>query len=312
MAGWLHAYWYYRGRLLEAVRWLTLAATALGDGGATAAPAPAADAIDEAWVHLGLAKMLAHQGRIDQARLHSERGLAVADRIAPEHLGAFGLDVAIQAGNMWSAGDPETARHLLTRTTELAATTREAVLDVLSDATRSLVESDVVEPARTIVRAEDVYPRARALELDVAAWMAARAGSYAALAAADADSGMLWSGRVIELHLREGGELGGAFVEMRANFLTLAGYHRTAVVLYSAARAQRAREGLAWRSAPETPALLERARAALDPDDYERAWQEGEGLTLGGVVHVAVDLDRRVVEPSAPTRAAPAASRSSS
>ncbi|MCO1656482.1 AfsR/SARP family transcriptional regulator [Pseudonocardia humida] len=304
-AGWLHAYWYYRGRLLEAVRWLSLAATALGDGGA-------ADAIDEAWVHLGLAKMLAHQGRTDQARSHSERGLAVADRIAPEHLSAFGLDVAIQAGNMWSAGDPETARHLLTRTIELAGTTRDVVLEVLSDATRSLVESDVVEPARTIARAEQVYPRARALELDVAAWMAARAGSYAALSAADADSGMLWSDRVIELHLREGGELGGAFVEMRANFLTLAGHHRTAVVLYSAARAQRDREGLAWRSAPETSTLLDRARAALDPGEYERAWQEGEHLTLGGVVHVAVDVGSGVVEPSAPRQAARTAPRSSS
>jgi predicted ATPase/DNA-binding SARP family transcriptional activator len=316
MAGWLHAYWYYRGRLLEAVRWLTLAATALDGGGAAAAPgpaaAPAADAIDEAWVHLGLAKMLAHQGRTDQARSHSERGLAVADRIAPEHLSAFGLDVAIQAGNMWSAGDPGTARQLLTRTTELAAATRDVVLEVLSEATRCLVESDVVEPARTIARAEQVYPRARALELDVAAWMAARAGSYAALGAADADSGMLWSGRVIDLHLREGGELGGAFVEMRANFLTLAGHHRTAVVLYSAARAQRDREGLAWRSAPETSTLLDRARAALDPGEYERAWQEGKDLTLDGVVHIAVDLDSGVVEPPAPEQAARAAPRSSS
>jgi hypothetical protein len=102
---------------------------------------------------------------------------------------------------------------------------------------------------------------------------------------------MLWSNRVVELHLREGGELGGAFVEMRANFLTLAGHHRTAVMLYSAARAQRDREGLAWRSAPETATLLERARTALGPREYERAWREGEGPTFGEVVHVAVDLD---------------------
>ena len=42
MAGWLHGYWYYRGQLVEAVRWLELAVEAL-DG--------EAEAIDEAWVH---------------------------------------------------------------------------------------------------------------------------------------------------------------------------------------------------------------------------------------------------------------------
>ena len=57
MAGWLHGYWYYRGQLVEAVRWLELAVEALDEG---------AEAIDEAWVHLGLAKMLAHQGRVDR------------------------------------------------------------------------------------------------------------------------------------------------------------------------------------------------------------------------------------------------------
>jgi hypothetical protein len=121
--------------------------------------------------------------------------------------------------------------------------------------------------------------------------MAARAGSHAALAAADVDAGMRWSERVIELHRQEGGELGGAFVEMRANFLALAGDHRAAVVLYSAARAQMHREGLAWRSAAETSELRARSRAALDPDDYEQAWREGEDLTLSDVVRPAVDLD---------------------
>jgi predicted ATPase/DNA-binding SARP family transcriptional activator len=273
-AGWLHGYWYYRGQLVEAVRWLELACTALDDQ----------DPIATAWVHLGLAKMLAHQGRLDRSRRHSELGVAVADRLGPADIGAFGLDVAIQAGNLWSAGDPETGRQLLARTAELAATGGDAVLAVLADATRSLVESDVVAPVVTLERAEQVYPRARALDLDVAAWMVARAGSYAALAASDADTGMTWSERVIELHLAEGGELGGAFVEMRANFLTLAGDHRTAVQLYSAARAQRNREGLEWRSMPSTDELRARARAALAPSDYEKAWRAGADLTLGEII----------------------------
>jgi hypothetical protein len=290
MAGWLHGYWYYRGQLVEAVRWLELAVGALDAGSGPTGDA-AGDAIDEAWVHIGLAKMLAHQGRIDRARWHGELGLAATDRIAPEHLGAFGLDVAIQAGNMWSAGDPGTARELLARTTALAATTGDPVLDVLAEATRSLVESDAVEAEATLVRAEEVYPRARGLDLDVAAWMAARAGSYAALSAGDAETGMRWSERVIELHLQEGGELGGAFVEMRANFLAMAGDHRAAVQLYSAAQAQRLREGLEWRSAPETDQLRARARLALSPSEYERAWRDGADLTLREIIQAAVDLD---------------------
>jgi predicted ATPase/DNA-binding SARP family transcriptional activator len=289
VAGWLHGYWYYRGRLVEAVRWLELAVTALEAGSG-----PGDEAIDEAWVHLGLAKMLAHQGRTERARRHGELGLSVTDRIAPAHLGAFGLDIAIQAGNMWSAGDPATARELLARTVALVATTEDPVLDVLAEATRSLVESDAVEPALTLERAEEVYPRARALELDVAAWMAARAGSYAALSAGDAETGLRWSERVIELHLREGGELGGAFVEMRANFLALAGDHRAAVRLYSAAQSQRHREGLEWPTAPETDQLRARARAALSSTDDERAWREGADLTLGEIVQAATDLDGRL------------------
>jgi predicted ATPase/DNA-binding SARP family transcriptional activator len=288
MAGWLHGYWYYRGQLVEAVRWLELAVRAVHTRSA-----PTDEAIDEAWVHIGLAKMLAHQGRIEEARRQGELGLAVTDRIAPDHLGAFGLDVAIQAGNMWSAGDPATARKLLGRTAALAAATGDPVLDVLAEATRCLVESEAVEPAVTLVRAEEVYPRARALELDVAAWMAARAGSYAALSAGDATTGMRWSERVIELHLQEGGELGGAFVEMRANFLVMAGDHRAAVQLYSAAQAQRHREGLEWRVAPETDELRARARAALSPSEDELAWREGADLALREIVRAAVDLDGR-------------------
>jgi hypothetical protein len=261
------------------------------DAGSAPTDDAAGEAIDEAWVHIGLAKMLAHQGRIERARWHGELGLAVTDRIEPEHLGAFGLDVAIQAGNMWSAGDPGTARELLARTAALAAATGDPVLDVLAEATRSLVESDVVEPEATLVRAEEVYPRARGLDLDVAAWMAARAGSYAALSAGDAETGMRWSERVIELHLQEGGELGGAFVEMRANFLAMAGDHRAAVQLYSAAQAQRRREGLEWRSAPETDQLRARARRALSPSEYERAWRDGADLTLREIIQAAVDLD---------------------
>ncbi|GEC27745.1 MULTISPECIES: BTAD domain-containing putative transcriptional regulator [Pseudonocardia] len=273
-AGWLHGYWYYRGQLVEAVRWLELGCAALDDR----------DPMASAWVHLGLAKMLAHQGRLDRSRRHSELGLAVADRLEPADIGAFGLDVAIQAGNLWSAGDPETGRELLARTTELASAGDTPVLAVLVDATRCLVESDVAEPGVTLDRAEQVYPLARALDLDVAAWMVARAGSYAALAAGAAETGMAWSERVIELHLAEGGELGGAFVEMRANFLALAGDHRTAVALYSAARTQRHREGLEWRSMPATDELRAAARAALTPSDYEKAWRAGADLTLGEII----------------------------
>ena len=268
-AGWLHGYWYYRGQLVEAVRWLELACAAVDPD----------DALAVAWVHIGLAKMLAHQGRLDRSREHSALGLAVADRIGPGERGAFGLDVAIQAGNLWSAGDPEAGRGLLDRIPG-----GDPVLEVLADAARSLVESDLADPATTLERAEAVYPRARALDLDVAAWMAARAGSYAALAAGAAEVGMTWSERVIELHLAEGGELGGAFVEMRANFLALAGDHPAAVRLYSAARAQRNREGLEWRSAPETDGLRATARAALSPSDYEKAWRAGADLTLAEII----------------------------
>lgn len=291
MAGWLHGYWYYRGQLLEAVRWLELAVSALGAPVGESAGESRDDAIEVAWVHLGLAKMLAHQGRLDESRRHSERGLAVSDRLAPEHLGAFGLDVAIQAGNLWSAGDAGTAQQLLGRTAELAASHDDPVLGVLLAATRSLVRSDVDDPALTLERAEEAYRKARALELDVAAWMAARAGGYAALAAGDAGTGMLWSGRVIELHLREGGQLGGEFIEMRANFLTMAGDHRGAVVLYAAARAQRRREGLEWRTAARTDELAARARSALRPPEEEQARREGEELTLNDIIHTDVDLD---------------------
>jgi hypothetical protein len=124
--------------------------------------------------------------------------------------------------------------------------------------------------------------------------MVARAGSYASLSAGDAETGMRWSERVIELHLREGGELGGAFVEMRANFLAMAGDHRAAVQLYSAAQAQRQREGLEWRSATETDQLRAHARAAVSPSEYERAWREGADLTLREIVQAAVELDGQV------------------
>jgi hypothetical protein len=73
----------------------------------------------------------------------------------------------------------------------------------------------------------------------------------------------------------------------------MAGDHRAAVQLYSAAQAQRHREGLEWRVAPETDELRARARAALSQSEDELAWCEGADLALHEIVRAAVDLDGR-------------------
>lgn len=286
LAGWLHGYWWYRGMLLDALRWLEVAVAVMerleSDGARIAA-------IETAWVRLGLAKMLAHRARVDLALPHIERAYEVETALPPEHRAAYGLDLAILAGNVWSVGDTALARQLVERVYRLNEDSADRALGIIADATACLVECDSVDPDVTETRATKAYHDATAENLDVAAWTAARAGSHAALTAGDAQTGLLWSGRVIRRHRRDGGELGGAFLEIRANFLALAGNYRGAAVLYAAARTHLQREGLLWRPAPRTDELRARTRAALSSLDYEEAGREGENLDLATIADTMSD-----------------------
>ena len=85
-------------------------------------------------------------------------------------------------------------------------------------------------------------------------------------------------------HVRLGTGGGGLFIENRANFAAQAGDYRAAARFYAAARTETRRAAMVWPRRPLTLDLLALTRRHLDPADYERAWQEGERLSLADIV----------------------------
>lgn len=94
----------------------------------------------------------------------------------------------------------------------------------------------------------------------MAAWMSSNALALAALRSGQAENGLPWSTRSIELYMQLGARQGGPWLEVRADLHALAGQPHRAVQLYSAARAASRRAGTVWPRLPISRELLNRVR----------------------------------------------------
>jgi len=169
----------------------------------------------------------------------------------------------------------------LTRVVDL---TGSANLSLLSDAVGCEVLYVQGRGEEAIGRARSVQERASAAGNLMASWLAAGPAVVTALMAAKPADGIPWWDRCVKDHLHFGTGAAGMFMETRANFAAQSGDYLEAARLYAVARAETRQAGMPWPRRPLSQELMTATQDYLSRADYERAWHDGERLTMSDVV----------------------------
>lgn len=276
MAYRLAYYWYYRERLVEATRWLRLGHDTVLGGDQTEA------VLSTLW----LSAVLTVQRRLDLA-LPEVNGIEARVRSVPrERLVEVGEALVGLACSFYHAEARQplrTATVLLRWVVEHAP---DANLRLLADAVNScslLVEGRLAE---AVDLAMSVQARAEVEDHPMAAYVSTAPLVMGALHAGNPAEGLPWIERCLRMHLRLGTGAVGMFTETRANFTAQLGDFAAAARMYGAARTATRRAAMVWPNREETRALMAATRDQLSCADYERAWQEGTGMTLSELVSI--------------------------
>ncbi|MBV9923298.1 MAG: hypothetical protein JOY78_20955, partial [Pseudonocardia sp.] len=272
-------YWYYRARMLEGTRWLQLACDVLREG----------ELVDALLARMTLATALAVQGRIDLAHPHIDHALehlplVPADRLVEVGECMIALITAAWVPAAWMPAAAQTVVTLHRRLDRVAERAADADLRLLTDAVGSVAALAAGGPDDAVRDAKRVHEQAVAAGNITAAWISAGAPMIVALLTAQPDEGIPWLRRLMRSHARFGTGGAGSFVENRANFAAQAGEYREAAKLYAVARTETRRAAMVWPRRQITHELLDRTRERLGRADYERAWQEGERLSVTDIL----------------------------
>lgn len=266
----LQFYWYYRAGLVEGTRWLQLGREVLDDG----------DPTDVVLADGALAAALLLQGRVAQARPHVDDLLKRLPLVDPDRLVEVGETMAGLAGSSWLPDAVDLVIGVHEQLTRVADRAEDLDLQLLTDAVGCVASVARGRPEQAARDATQVHQRAVAAGNIMAGWFSAAIHMLVDVLAGRPDHGIPWVNRAIQGHARFGPGGGGLYIENRANFAAQAGDFATAARIFALARLETHRAGMVWPRRPLTGQLLNLTRSRLDPADFDRAWQEGERLTI--------------------------------
>ena len=274
LASRLFYYWYYRERLVEAGRWLTLGHD-IASGG---------DPTDALLARISLATGQSLQRRLDLARPHLDDLQELIRATPPERLVEVGEGLVGLAMALYVCEEPALLHELHSLLTWVVSEAANANLALLTDAVGccSLLLSGHLEAA--VALATSVQERAERSDNLTARWVSTAPLIIGALHAARPADGIPWADRCLATHLQLGTGSVGLFTETRANFTAQLGDYPQAARTYAASRIATLRAGMVWPNREHTHGLLALTRDKLSRADYERAWQEGEQLSLADLV----------------------------
>lgn len=270
----LFFYWYYREMMVEASRWLQLAHDAALDG----------EPVDLFLAKVALAAALALQGRDDLARPYIDDVLRSPPTTDPGGLievgeALIGLTVAAMfRGQNWLIVELD---HRVGQIVDLADSENLRLLARAVACRASFARGLVAE---SISEARSIQQCALAAGNLMASWMVTGPAIITALQAGKPADGIPWMARAMADHLHFGTGGAGLFVETLANFTALEGEYAAAAQLYAAGHSETLRAAMPWPRRTLTDQLLALTRDNLSPGDYERAWQDGERLTMTDIV----------------------------
>jgi predicted ATPase/DNA-binding SARP family transcriptional activator len=274
----LSFYWYYRQQMVEASRWLQLGHHILSAG----------DPVDLLLAKIGLAAALALQGRVDLASPLVDEILGQLPDAAPERRVEIGEGLVGLAFAMWWRDEHQLVVEVHRQLTSVVDLTGSANLGLLADAVGCEALAVQGRPEESIGRARFVQERASAAGNLMASWLVAGPPVVVALLAAKPADGIPWWNSCVQDHLHFGTGAAGMFMETRADFAAQAGDYLEAARLYAVARAETRRAGMPWPRRPLSQELMTTTRDYLSRADYERAWHDGERLTMSEVVGSSV------------------------
>jgi DNA-binding SARP family transcriptional activator len=269
LAGSLGNYWYYRGMLLEAARWVRLAFGHL----ALARP------VDAAHLHASAARGRLFAGDLDGAEAHLDALCAAVDELSGSDLLHVG-DILV--GALWATSRlpaDEVRRRLVARIAEIADRSGDPITTLQSRLAALAVASEP-DPERRLAEAEAVHAEAERADNREVGWMVAILGGAAAEEAGDLDLGLAWSRRGIGHHLALGSRQAQPEMERHAVLCARSGDDAAAVRTLAGARTQNERNGMRWPFLAESTTVLEGAARRLGAAAFDRAWRSGEDITL--------------------------------
>ena len=186
----------------------------------------------------------------------------------------------------WDPAAGELVVRLHAELARIARRTDDTDLGLVADAVGCVAALAAGRPADAVRDAKRVHERAVVAGNIMAGWVSAGPPMIVALLTGRPSDGILWVSRVMQGHLRLGTGGGGSFIETRANFAAQAEQYREAARFYAAAYTETRRAAMVWPRRELTRRLLDLTRSRLGPVDYERAWQEGERLSMVDIVQL--------------------------
>ncbi|MDO8209092.1 BTAD domain-containing putative transcriptional regulator [Conexibacter sp. CPCC 206217] len=282
--------WYYRSRVIEARRWLESVIDA----------AQVAESTELTIARIALAGTALLSGRVDLAQPQLDAALPQVERILRTEIGEgealpqvariphdelleLGEALVGAADAAWAKNEFAVVARVSAVLTEVAAVADDPLLHLLAEKVDCVAGLTTRDLAVTAARAEALYERALAADNLLAQWSMCGVRQISCVLGEDPQTGIVWADRLIAAHLRLGDGGGGAFLEALANFAALIGDGDTAVPLYAASQVDARRVGMVWPVQLNSDVLLERLRAAIDPQRFARLWADGERLTLWDV-----------------------------
>jgi predicted ATPase/DNA-binding SARP family transcriptional activator len=270
----LTMFWYYRNRMVEGEWWLLRALLS-----------PAIDPVDRLLMRLQLTGLLILRGRIDLARPHIESGLTDPLPADPARVVQIGEHLTAVALAALASDEFDLLGAFAERMVALAAAHGDADLTLLAAGLTCLAELPTTDTAVSAERAAALYDQAVARDNLLAAWIACGVRTTIARLVRDADDGIRWSSRTLQMVSSLGARQLSVFLETRANFTSLAEQPLQAIRLYAASKVRARRAGMPWPRRPVTNDLLQQAADVVSQSDYQRAWSDGESQRTGELMY---------------------------
>ncbi len=280
----LNGFWFYRDLVEEGIRWAEEALPIADAGG-----------VDQVLSQFSLGLLLLQQYRGDRGRELINRAV---DTLATLDLGPMQLpgaerrhlaELTLAVATGFSGDrDADEMHRLLDVFETIPGLADEPELAVGCESLRLLADT-IRDPAGTdLERVQDVFDRSLSVGNLWAGWFTAASGATLGLTRQDPKLGLVWSSRVVTLQARLGARTAMPQVETLGDFLALDDRWVEAVQIFSATHHQARRVGRPWPRNPLTSRLMDRCRAALTTEQFERAWATGPTLsraelTLGAV-----------------------------
>lgn len=273
----LFTYWFYRGRMIDGLRWLDAARRV-----ADASPA------DRRLVELTLAYVHALRDRTDlslplvRASLDSPAVAAADSSPDAPRMGAraFAYGLVSAAWCVWVRQDPA-LDFVADEVRDVAA--GDAVIELWADLLDAKNDLPTAGPQVTAERASRLIERGEELGVVSAVWLGGWLDVLCRLFLHDPVAGRARLRQVEASYRALGGTATANSVEFDANFAALAGDPLDAVRLFGTASRLAFRSGIRWPISPATEPVLAAVRRSLPAEMFDQAWQTGDRTPAASV-----------------------------